>query len=926
MKTLSEINRDELRDLLEGIREKRRQEGLDENGKPTKIWTNEDIDRLLGIAEEKIQEAKEAEGSIYTAEDSFNKYKEESADSPTYASVATAVETVDIAEDNVRTPDERIKSIMNDDVQPKKSFDFSATVKSFSGKASGFAQGLLSKGKGFIESLKSSNGEKEERFLLEDEEDEFDEDEFDLADDTVEEDEEDVKIADFGEKNDDFDDDFLAEEEAGKTKHVQIEKPGMFIKKGISKEDSDLEGAPTIISVEDAVENDTNSDDFKNMLREAEESGQITMPGFAENTPEDKPEKIEESEAEKELFKRRKAKIDNFVLFGDENENDPYGTDSEKERLGDLFDTHEERPRRKEEPEFIGVEYSQIKDARRVRRYLNLQKKKSLHRVIVQSVLLVLAVIVSIISASVTTIAGDKILTIFSNLLIIMASLVASNQMIANAVDRLKKKIFDLNTAVSFAAILSFVQTLVMFVLYFFGKNIVSVFAGAGVSLLLMSELTAYITLCRTSDSLELCTGVNKDKLYSIEGITDDKDATELGKNVKSSSPRIRYSGKTRFPSHLIELCTSETHADKNMRFIFLIIAVMSVINLIVAWAVNRHLAVGFAAFTITFSMCVPAYAALLIQLPLRWVNKKFNKVGGMISCQDAVNELCRTNAIVLDSKDLFDQNMCAMHGFKDFKNVRVDDAMLYAAAMVIRSGGPLTGVFDQMVVNRRDILPTVKSFSYEEKLGVSGWIYNQKVILGNRRMMINHNIDVPETIDEDKYLIAGHEVIYLAIAHKLAAMMVVDYAPNKKLAPYLKKLRDSGVTILVRNCDPNVTDRMISECYDMRLDNVKILNSASGRVFKKYKSRPKLNSRAVAIHDGTTYTFTRSLCTAAMLRHVFKLSNTMMLVGILMSFAVVLILSILNVVVDLPEIFVILLQVLLAAVFTGVERLSCSK
>mgnify|MGYP003305786043 CR=1 FL=1 len=37
-------------------------------------------------------------------------------------------------------------------------------------------------------------------------------------------------------------------------------------------------------------------------------------------------------------------------------------------------------------------------------------------------------------------------------------------------------------------------------------------------------------------------------------------------------------------------------------------------------------------------------------------------------------------------------------------------------------------------------------------------------------------------------------EVIYLAIANKLAAMMVVDYAPNKKLAPYLKKLRESGI------------------------------------------------------------------------------------------------------------------------------------
>lgn len=908
--------------LIEDIREKRRQEGLDENGEPAKIWTNEDIDRLLGIANKiKDEEAEEVPESIYTAEESFDTIVIEEAEepAPTQATVVFSVDKTDIAEEKVHSADDRLKSILNDEAKPQKSIDLSSGLKSVADKASSFMSGLVSKGKAFIGSLKSGDGNPEERYFLDETDDDFDDDDFE-----VEGNDEDVRIAE--PVSDETEEEIPEEEEDGKTKHVYLEKPGMVIKKGAQSEDSDLEGAPTIISLEEEAGTAEPSDEFNSKIRQEEESGQLTMPGFSDIPTEDKPEKIEESEAEKELFKRRKAKIDNFVLFGNENESDPYGVDGEKEKLGDLFDTHEERPRRVEEPEFVGVEYSQVKDARRVRRYLLMQKKKSFRRVVIQSVLLVCALAVSIFAASETTIGGDKFLTIFSNLIIIGASLITSNQMIANSVEQLKKKKFNINSAVSFTSVLCFVQTLLMLVLYFFKKNLVSVFAGAGVGMLLMSELTSYLTFCRTADALELCTGNNKDKLYSIEGISDDKDATELGKNVKSSSPRIRYSGKTRFPSHLIELCTSETSTDKNMRFIFLIVTVLSLINMIVAWAVNRHFSIGFAAFTATFSLSVPAYAALLVQLPLRWVNKKLNKTGGMISCQEAVSELCRTNAIILDSKDLFDQNMCAMHGFKDFKNVRVDDAMLYAAAMVIRSGGPLTGVFDQMVVNRRDILPTVKSFSYEERLGVSGWINNQKVILGTRTMMLNHNIDVPESIDEDKYLISGHEVIYLAIAHKLAAMMVVDYAPNKKLIPYLKKLRDSGVTVLVRNCDPNVTDRMISECYDIRLDNIRILNSAAGRVFKKYKSRPKVNSRAIAIHDGTTYTFARSLCTAATLRNVFKISSTMMLGGILMGFAIVLILSVLNVVADLPAVFVILLQVLISAAFVGVTKISCSK
>lgn len=922
MKTLSELNRDELRNLLENIREERRRSGVDENGEPAKIWSNEDIDRLLGIAEKMQNDAKAEEKTapVRTVQMPVVVVEDEPETIRT-ASIKEEVKTVDISESNEPYENaEKLKSIFEDEAEPDKK---AKPAKKKKTKKKDAGKSIFEKGKAFLSSFRSSDAEEEKRFVLDDEDIDGFDDEFEIDEDAANEEygEEAIHVDDPDGKTKQIPD------VDGKTKPVGIEKPGLVIKKGISKEDSDLEGAPTIISVEEEFGgNSTHSEDFKKQIREEEETGQIAMPGFSDIEINDKPEKIEESEAEKELFERRKAKIDSFVLFGDENENDPYGTDSEKERLGDLFGGHDDRPRRKEEPEFVGVEYSQIKDARRVRKFLSVQKKKSFRRAMIQAALLAIAMIISISAAIETTVAGDGILTIFPSFITIIASLITSNQLIVASFESLRKKKFTVNSAASFAAILCFLQTLLMLVLYFLDENTVSVFAGAGIGALLMGEINSYVTYSRTADALELCTGANKDSLYSIEGISDDKDVTELAKNVKSSSPRIRYSSKTRFPSHLIELCTSETHTDKNMRFIFLIVALMSVINLIVAWAVSGNFPVGFAAFTITFAVCIPVYATLLVQLPLRWANKTFNKLGGMISCQDAVNELCRTNAIILDSKDLFDQNLCSMHGFKDFKNVRLDDAMLYAAAMVIRSGGPLTGVFDQMVVNRRDILPTVKSFSYEERLGVSGWIYNQKVILGTRQMMINHNVDVPETIDEDKYLMSGHEVLYLAIANKLAAMMVVDYAPNKKLVPYLRKLRDAGVTILVRNCDPNVTDVMISQCYDMRLDNIRILNTASSRVFKKYKSRPKLNSRAIAIHDGTTFTFAKTLCVADMLRHVFKISNIMMLIGILMNFVIVLVLSIVNVTADLPAIFIILIQLFFSGVFIGIAKILSSR
>lgn len=724
------------------------------------------------------------------------------------------------------------------------------------------------------------------------------------------------------EENEFDDDDFFDEDTDAldeKTKPIVIEKPGFVIKKS-QAEDGELEGAPTIMSADNISddEKEKSRGEFGNKLKKETMDGQIIFSGF--DNGEEKVEHISEEDAEKELFKRRKEQMDKFVIFKDGDSG--FIDDEKSEKLGELFEISKERPRKKDSEKFDGVEYVRTEDEHRVLRYLRMQKKKSSTRLTALGAILALTFIISIASSVATTVGGDRILTIFSGLIMISLALVVSNQTVVDSFEKLRHKEFTLNTAVSLASILCFFQNLLMLILYFFDKNTVSVFSGMGVVMLFLSELNKYIVLCRTIDTMEMCTGKNTDRLFSIEGINDDKDAVELAKNVKNPSPRIRYSCKARFPSHLIELCMSETAADKIAKLSVITGAVCGLINLIISWVLQNDFSTGFAAFVVTFSLCIPAYGALLYELPLRWINRRFNKSGGMISCQTAVEELCRTNVIMLDSRELFDRDACTMHGFKDFKNVRVEDSMLYAAALVIRSGGPLVGVFDSMVKSRRDILPAVKSFSYEDRLGISGWINEQKVILGTRAMMITHDIQIPETVDEEKYLISGHEVLYLAIAHKLAAMIVVDYAPDEKIAPMLKTMRDSGVTVLVNNCDPNVTEEMISSCYDMRLNNIKILNSTSGRVFKKYKSRPKMAARAMSIHDGTPYSFMKSLCLSAGLRRIFKVSDMLMITGTLMGFVIMLIMSVLQIVCDLPAVFAIAIQMLLSAVFFGILKL----
>ena len=94
-------------------------------------------------------------------------------------------------------------------------------------------------------------------------------------------------------------------------------------------------------------------------------------------------------------------------------------------------------------------------------------------------------------------------------------------------------------------------------------------------------------------------------------------------------------------------------------------------------------------------------------------------------------------NAVVIDASEPFPLRRMQLARFKLYNSMRIDDAFLYTAAVVIKSGGALSDVFDSVILSKHDILPPVESLVYEEKLGCSCWINNQRVLVGNRDLRL---------------------------------------------------------------------------------------------------------------------------------------------------------------------------------------------
>ena len=684
-------------------------------------------------------------------------------------------------------------------------------------------------------------------------------------------------------------------EEEEPSEHTRVvERPGFVMKKKpASEKTTDLDIMPTLIEAEDFMNNLEDEEPEKDVVQDLWAEDQIKLVGF--ETEELEPENVNEFEAEQHLKVKRREKIDKFKLMGiAEAEEESRATNGKLEKLFGEGSNDDKTDTATVKNNPVGVEYTNIKDANRIRATLHKAKRLSAARLLVYALISVIMLVANIVSAA--AVGFDATVSHVVNLVLLMVCIVIGMNTINSGVIALLKKQPNLKSSVMLVSAFAFIQCVVSFALEEFFAIETFVISSCAAFAFAADEYGDYLRNARTYDAFNFCTGREKENLHSVQRVENKSDEFEVGRVLLMNKPDVRYSCKTNFPSKLIGRCQSEVSSDKLTALLLPMTFAAAALCAIVAGIFSKSLASAVTSFCAAVCICVPAFGTAAIQLPLRWVNKRLNKAGGMISGQKAVEDYSRANAIVIDSAELFDQQACRLHGIRDFKKVRIDDLTLYAAAIMVKSGGPLTAVFDQ-VVSKRDLLPAVHSFNYEERMGVSGWINGQKVIMGNRNMMKLHNMTLPDISEEEKYTYDGRKVIYLAIANQLAAMMVVSYAPNKKLAPFIRRLGTDGVTVLLRNYDSNITTDMINEVFGVRFNNIRLISNTSGRIYKKYRNRVRETSKAGILHDGKAFSLFRSFTMSYTLCGTFKVENLIQLINVIVGFAVIAVFSIFDVI-----------------------------
>lgn len=704
-----------------------------------------------------------------------------------------------------------------------------------------------------------------------------------------------------------------------------IERPGMIIKKSKFTNTADLEPIPTIISADAELNNFDKTivakGDSNTITRDEEDdfiSGQMRLGGFGE---EEEIEQIDEESVEEKLRLKRDKKIASFRLDPDFAD---LGSD---EQTGDDYESEEEdvyEPSEGSASDFIDDEFDYPSDAKRIRATISNAKRATAICGIVQAVLTVVALVVTgLISASggnLELIGGSPLTCGVINIVILVVASACGINTLMRGITGLRDRKPNAATGTLLVVVACLLENVII---AFFTSDAyapVSIFTAAGCLALTLANLSKWIVLARAKGNFEFIT--NGTQLYSSEKIADEDDAFEIGRGLLIGEPEICYNARVSHPKRFVENSFEDDPADELAEMLVPIVAGAALIAAVIYGIIEHSVVVSFGIFAAVCSIAMPAFTLIASNIALFVVNREFNRTGAAIVGHRAVKDSTNINAYVLDSTDIFRKGTCSIIGIKTFRNMRIDDAILYAASLVVESGGPLGDVFGNVILGKRELLPPVESLAYEEKLGLSAWIHGRRVLVGSRDLLKNHNVEAPEREFEAQYTHDGRKVIYLAIAGKIAAMFVIQYQPDKHMRRYLQNLDKIGASLLVRTCDCNITEEMICHYFNLPLSAVKVLSPVSGDIFEKYRKQNRDDAQAGILHNGTIEASLKTIYEAGELFANIAVNNIVALAYTAMAVILFIVMSVLSGPTGVTGAQIVMFQILWGAIAAAIPVL----
>ena len=424
--------------------------------------------------------------------------------------------------------------------------------------------------------------------------------------------------------------------------------------------------------------------------------------------------------------------------------------------------------------------------------------------------------------------------------------------------------------------------------------NLVHIFLPVSSFILLMNSIGKLFIIRRATRNFALLTK-NFEK-YVVTCVQSETAAEELTRGVVQDYPILATIRKTKQMSDFLRHTYASDLAD---RFSKKLAPIVAGISLLLAAAITgirigvletpaENIPFFCSVLTMLLTVGCSAGIPLTVNLPLDRASKRLCPHGCTLLGYQSVDDFYDVNSILVPAATLFPKQSITISGIKNFSGFQVEEALLDAASMVYAADSILQNAFAALVEEKDGgMLYQVEDCSYEDNLGICGWIRHRRVLLGNREMMMTHHVEgMPTKVRELEMTSGSQDVLYLSVSGVVAGMFVIDITADPMVKRQMQRLKEEQISVVVKSVDSCITLQRLTTLFGVPDSMLKILPSADNDLYEK-ETAPLQDVSASTIHDGSFFGTARLLLEARSIKRAATTGLLLQVIAVILGLSI---------------------------------------
>lgn len=241
---------------------------------------------------------------------------------------------------------------------------------------------------------------------------------------------------------------------------------------------------------------------------------------------------------------------------------------------------------------------------------------------------------------------------------------------------------------------------------------------------------------------------------------------------------------------------------------------------------------------------------------------------GILIKKGELLENAQKVDTIVFDKTGTLTYGTLKVSEIKNYSALDDDKLIQLVASLESKSTHPIAKAFTDYLTENKLSLFEVSDFENIAGLGIVGTVNNQKIIVGNSKILQKYNVDNPYSEDEKILANLGNSVVYVVQSDKIIGLIGVNDVIRSNVKDVINTLNNNKINAIMLTGDNQDTAKKIADVVGITKVFSNVLPSEKTQVIRdlKMKNRyvmmcgdgindsPALASAdiGVSVHSGT--------------------------------------------------------------------------